>query len=190
MVKARQMKDSVQRQNLDFLGGRMSQQKPHSAAQCRRRSQPRPPASPLRRGSEMLARSCRKRQHIRCLVLPAKLAIQRAHGRTAGHQHIHLALAAQRPAARAARNRSKRAFAQSCDLSFAKSPTRLTPSAAFLRFLRVYLSEVTASRSISRGQNKQEGLPRALPPRRPQTRPALYPLGFGRRRLAARLVSN
>jgi len=89
MVKARQMKDSVQCQNLDFLSRGMSE--PGRILQSNVRGDgdfARQLGSLARFGS---GESERKRQHVRCLVLAAKLAIQRTHGRTAGDQHIHLA---------------------------------------------------------------------------------------------------
>jgi len=88
MVEARQMQNSVQRQNFHFVRGRVSQ--------LRR--------ALLRyiRGNRNLARQSRrarrplrirgKRQHVRLFVLPPKPAIQGSHFRAAGHKQIDSAL--------------------------------------------------------------------------------------------------
>ncbi len=86
MVKARQMKDPVQRQNLDLLAHRMSQPHrilPGNVSGNRDIPGQFPRLAGFRTGSR------RKRQHIRSLILSAKLPVQRPHGRAAGDQHIH-----------------------------------------------------------------------------------------------------
>ena len=93
MVKARQMKDAMQRQNPDLLGSRMTE--PDSVLQ-----------SNDGRDGDFASQLCglvrfrggpskRKRQHVRGLVLAAKLAVQGTHDSAAGHQDVHLAAEAR-----------------------------------------------------------------------------------------------
>src|SRR5580693_8518971 len=109
MVKARQMKDAVQSENLNFLGGSMSQ------------------TDRILRGNvggdrDLAGKSVlpgrlerRKRQHVGRLVLTAKLAVQRSDRGAAGHQQVDAAPHTRRPA-RAQYEARQRGLAQPSDL--------------------------------------------------------------------------
>lgn len=88
MVEARQMQNSVQRQNLHFIGSRVSQlRRTLFRHVCGNRN--------LARQAQRSGRSLRigrKRQDVGLFVLPPKLAIQRPHFRAAGHKQIDRAL--------------------------------------------------------------------------------------------------
>ncbi len=86
MVVACQVKNSVEGQNLDFRRRRMSEAESvlhgHIGRNCN-----------IAGRRAVIARSSAgrsgKREHVRGLVLAAKLAIERAQGRAAGDQHMH-----------------------------------------------------------------------------------------------------
>jgi hypothetical protein len=113
VVKARQMKDPVQRQNLDLLGGTMS--KPPCVLRGnfggnRDIARRRRPLPTLHRSWQ----ARRKREHVGGFVLTAKLAVKSTQRSTAGHQHVH-SPPQPRGAPGAPHEAFKRVFAQSGD---------------------------------------------------------------------------
>ena len=162
MVEARQMQNSMQRQNLHFVRGRVSQLRRallrhvcgnrNLACQSQRSGCPR--------------RIRRKRQNIRLFVLPTKLTIQGSHFRAAGHKQVDRALESGSPA-RAKQKSLQPRFTQTCDRLLQDNQLASASSATFsalLCDLNLPGPIPPPGPSLKRScQNRREGPPRALP---------------------------
>src|SRR5271165_734637 len=147
VVKARQMENSVERQNLDFLGNGMSETYGILARNVGRDGNV---AGQLSFFAMPCWGSIRKRQNVGSFVVAAKLAVQTAYNRAAGDEHVDRGAEAHR-LSRPQDKARHRAFVQPRDF--------------FLQNNQVFVQPIHSLRSerVTHAQ-KQTGGPNRGPP--------------------------